>query len=235
MTTVGDIGFEPQEEEDQDGIPRLEINTENPEEFRDSFLETLEPLADDLWSLRWNPRFRDQQGQYQQGQYRYMIRTFEEWSLDLENLNVGHIYNELLADCDDDEVSAECDLLILINMHFIDYWFVNRRLEELEIEKGEDHQDTRYLNIIAEFFDFKKRQLENQPSSPEKEVALELLDLARENEFLCSFDVDNRSEETRPDLLCKIHVFYTMRAHNGELSPERTAQLQQLEAKLENL
>ena len=226
-TTVGDI--RPQE----DTIPTLQVNREDAEALVDSYSEIETPISTyDLWSLRWDPN-GDKPGQYE-----YMIRTSKKWSLnlDLDNLNIEQIYNELSADCNDDEVSAECDLLILINMHFIDYWFLNKMLDEFRSNRGEDHQDTQDLNVIAEFFDFKIEQVENQHSSPEKDVALELLNLSRENEFLCNFNnIDEPSEDTRPDLLCKIHFFYTMRAHNGGLSPERATQLLPLEAKLETL
>ncbi len=167
-----------------------------------------------------------------QSQYRGMIRTFEEW--DLNHLNEDDLFDEIYTN--------HRDLAIRIDLYFVDYWFVSRQLHRLMVEEGEDHPDTGALDIIEGFFDFRRRQLEDQPPSPEKVVALELLDLSRDNEFLCPFSYYNDSNflddnDTRPNLLCKIHFFYTKRRHNynGELSPKRALQLQQLEAKLANL
>ena len=213
-TTMGDISFYHRiYQENQASIENapIQVMEEGTEEWKDR----VSPI-DMLWVNRWiNTEER-------QGKYWDMIEMARE--IDLDHL--------------DNETSLPRDLAIRIDLYFVDYWFVGRRLDYLRATRGEYDSDTLELNIVKEWFDFRRRQLESQTTqdSPERAVALELLNLSRDYEFLCDFDnLDNLSEDTRPSLLCKIHFFYTMRSHNGRLSPGRAAQLQQMEAKLESL
>ena len=218
ITTVGDF-LPPETQDNTLQVHVTPITQEDIEDIQDGFLAEMSPI-DILWFRRWINSGDNL------GQYRSMIKTFED--LDLNTDNLDHLY---------DEISTHRDLAIRIDLYFIDYWFVNRKLEELE----EGHQDRLTLSIIEGFFNFRRRLLENQPSSPEKAVALELTNLTRDNKFLCDFNslLDETNDlladdGNRPDLLCKTHLFYTMRSHNGGLSPENTLILQQLEESLKN-
>lgn len=214
-TTMGDISFYHQiYQENQASIENVmaHVTGESIEEWKDRVMSPI----DVLWMNRWVNIEEDQ------GEYWDMIDMARE--IDLDHL--------------DNETSLPRDLAIRIDLYFVDYWFVVRRLNYLRATRGEYDSDTLELNIVKEWFDFRRRQLESQTAqdSPERAVALELLSLSRDYEFLCDFDnLDNLSEDIRSSLLCKIHFFYTMRSHNGGLSPRRADQLQQMEIKLESL
>ena len=220
VTTVGD-GMPPVNQQDN----TIYVTEEGVNKLTESFLGAMTPI-DILWSRRWINSGDNS------AQYRSMIEMLERLDFNVDRLDLDDIYDEIFTN--------HRDLAIRIDLYFIDYWFVNRQLNGLRANEGEYHPDILSLDIIERFFDFRRRQLENQDTSSERIVALELLDLTRDNEFLCPFSEFENSNflddnNTRPDLLCKIHLFYTMRRHNEELSPERAIILQELEAKLANL
>ena len=157
------------------------------------------------------------------GAYRTIIEMFRDHELDIDHL--------------DNQTTLQRDLAILIDTYFVDYDYVNRQLEALKVLKGEHHQDTVDLNLIRELFDWRKRQLENQTDDlSDRAVAFELLSLVEDNSsFLCLFsEYNNLPDDNRSDVLCKIHLFYTIRNYHG-LSPRATLELERLEAILENL
>ena len=220
-TTIGDtLTYRQIYQENQVSIENAPAHVieEGVEEWKDK-VSPIGVLWDDRWINTKEINIGEINIEEKQGQYRNMIRMFAETGLD-------HL---------DNEISLPRDIAIRIDLYFVDYWFVSRILDSLRATKGEYHPDTLELNIIKELFDFRRRQLESQTTqdSPERAVALELLNLSRDYEFLCDFN--ELSEDTRPDLLCKIHSFYTVRSRNGGLSPGSAAQLQQMEAKLESL
>ena len=225
-TTIGDAT--PSEEEDNldlgEEIERLA--EQDKEEFKNNVVERSDPVVV-LWNKRWI------NSESQRAIYRDMIRTFQGLDLDIDDL-------------DGETILPHRELAILWDIYFVDYWFVISKLEEAL--KGEYHPDTIDLELIKNLFDLKKTALENQTDNlPERDVALELLYLTEDDQpFLCAFgsikddkdvgiDIFLENIRSRSDLLCRMHVFYTMRKHNGRLSPRRAEILQQMEAMLESL
>ena len=185
-----------------------ELGIEDPEFIKARIRELLDTEKEDF------------DARHSRTMYRTILRMFRP-------LNIDHL---------DSGTTLPPDLAMRIDTYFVDYDYVNRQIEVLKASKGEFHPDTVDLSLIGRLFDWKKRQLENQYESPERAVALELLDLVENNSsFLCFFsEFRDLPDDNRPDVLCKTHFYYTIRSYHG-LSPGAAMELQRLEALLESL
>ena len=125
---------------------------------------------------------------------------------------------------------------VLINLYFIDYWMVQRRLDQLRdirLESGESETlEEAKLNMVFEMFDFRRRQMERSLAGPSKTkadiVASHLLRMAEDNEnFRCNF-------QDTGDSLCRLHLLYLTLSRNNLTTQEQRQQLQRIERRFSN-